>query len=542
VLVHDGVLYCTAGRNMFLDGGIHFLKLDPATGELLGEEVWADKDPDTGEEMQLAHLKKTQGNVMPVALSDVLSCDGKNLWMRSQKIGFDGKRSEIGLVDVNQQPADDSHLFCQIGMLDDSYFFRSYWTYGRRVSGGYGAWPTAGRLVPSGRILCFDDDHVYGFGRKPEFMTNASVLQYQIFAADKTVTPEAIARIAKADREMNARSKQKNASSSDWLVRRFFPNEDLTAARFEWLVDQPPLIARAMALTSDAIFVAGPPNVIDERKAYRMPDDPDVLAKLQYQEEALEGQYGGQLWAVGKADGEVRARYTLDTIPVFDGLAAAGGRLFVSTVDGRVLCLAGDADKPLPSVGGPPDPVVWDKPEDPRYLLPPEVPKNGDFAHVARCRMIESKLGYRLIATAKGQIAVALKKLDEPVSGSATFKTQIVVPANTGMLRNGYLVFGDGTTDAKLIKCGVRLKMQKTQIVEGPFQGGKARGADIEADDGKPIDVVVHVDLAKNQVTYTAGGVKLEATLERPLKKITHVGYAAESATVDFGPLEIEVD
>ena len=114
---------------------------------------------------------------MPVALSDILSCDGRNIWMRSQKIDFDGNRLEIGLQDVDEQPAEDCHLFCQIGFLDDSYFFRSYWTYGRRVTGGYGGWLKAGRLVPSGRILCFDDTHVYGFGRKPEYMINSSVLR-----------------------------------------------------------------------------------------------------------------------------------------------------------------------------------------------------------------------------------------------------------------------------------------------------------------------------------------------------------------------------
>ena len=29
---------------------------------------------------------------------------------------------------------------------------------------------------------------------------------------------------------------------------------------------------------------------------------------------------------------------TVDTLPVFDGLAAAGGRLLLATTDGRVLC------------------------------------------------------------------------------------------------------------------------------------------------------------------------------------------------------------
>jgi hypothetical protein len=31
----------------------------------------------------------------------------------------------------------------------------------------------------------------------------------------------------------------------------------------------------------------------------------------------------------------------LEAVPVFDGMIAAGGRLFLATTDGRVLCLRG---------------------------------------------------------------------------------------------------------------------------------------------------------------------------------------------------------
>ena len=376
VLVHNGVLYCTAGRSMFLDGGIRFLRLDPVGGKLLGEVVMNDKDPDTGEDMHLAYLKKTQGNNMPVALSDILSCDGRHIWMRSQKIDFQGNRLEIGLQDVNEQPPEDCHLFCQVGFLDDSYFFRSYWTYGRRVTGGYGGWFKAGRVVPSGRILCFDDTHVYGFGRKPEFMTNSSVLQYQIFSADKAVTREAIERLRRAGAKINARSKNRNANSSDWLVRRFFAKEDLSAANFGWIFDQPAVTARAMALAEDTVFVAGGPNLIDERRAYRQPDNPEVLAKLEQQREAVEGLRGGELWALAKGDGKLLARYALDTIPVFDGMAAARGRLYMSTADGRVMCLSGAETDRLRTVDDRPERIEWEQPEDPRYLLPAKTPKN----------------------------------------------------------------------------------------------------------------------------------------------------------------------
>lgn len=543
VLVHDGVLYCTAGRNMFLDGGIHFLRLDPVTGELLGEVVWDNMDPKSGKEMHLAYLEKTRGNNMPVALADILSCDGRNIWMRSQKIDFTGKRSEIGLEDLSKQPAQDCHLFCQIGFLDDDYFFRSYWTYGRRVSGGYGAWLKAGRLVPSGRILCFDDENVYGFGRQPEYMVNASVLEYELFSMDKTVTEEAIARIGKAEGAINARSARRNANSSDWLLRRFFPREQLAATNANWLLQKPSLTARAMALCKDIVLVAGPPNFVNERQVYRLPDAPATKEAIQRQAEALEGKHGGVLWALSKTDGKLLARYALDTIPVFDGLAAAGGKLFVSTVDGRLLCLSDDAATPLRAADDLPLQIDWDQPEDPNYLLPPLVSKNEDFDRVMHCQVFESDLGYRLKSKNKGEVGFALKKLENPIKRTATIKTRLAIPADaSGTLRNGFLAFGDGGQDEQLIKCGMRLKMNRAVLVQGPLSGGQTTGAPVELSGNQPIDLVVTVDLDTQQVVYTANGVEVKAKLKRPLKAITHVGYAMDNAVVDFAPLDVKQD
>jgi outer membrane protein assembly factor BamB len=543
VLVREDVVYCTAGRSLFLDGGIRFLRLDALTGRLLGEAVWNDQDPETGEEFHLAYLKKTQGNNMPVASSDILSCDGRRLWMRSQKIDFAGKRLEIALQDVNQQPAEDAHLFCQVGFLDDSYFFRSYWTFGRRVSGGYGAWLLAGRLVPSGRILCFDDTHVYGFGRKPEYMTNASVLGYQIFAADKAVAQEAIDRIRQAEAQINARSSQRNANSSDWLLRSFFPREMLSATNFAWWFDQPSVTVRAMALDQDTFFLAGYPNLIDEREAYRMPDAPAVVERIQLQAEATEGRHGGVLWAMAKADGSLLARYRLDTIPVFDGLAAADASLFVSTIDGRVMRLSGSASERLPLVTGQPDRIAWDKPEDPNYLLPAEVSKAGDFDQVIRCKVTESELGYRLVPTGRGKEAIAVKKLAKPITGSATLTTRMMVPVDSrGALQNGFLAFGDGATENELIKCGVRLRNARALLIQGPLASGKTDSVPLDVSAGKVLEIAVTVDLAKQQVTYVAGGETVRAALARPLKSITHVGYVMDNALVDFANIEIRTE
>ena len=540
VLVHKGMLYCTAGRNMYVDGGIRFLRLDPATGRLLGETVMNDKDPESGQDMHLAYLEKTQGNNMPVAHSDILSCDGRHIWMRSQKITLDGKRLEIGLENVTEQNSEDFHIFCQNGFLDDTYFFRSYWTFGRRVSGGYGGWYKAGRLVPSGRILCVDDKRVYGFGRKPQYMVNSSVLEYQVFAADKVVTRQAIEQLGKAERAINERSSHKNANSSDWRLLHFFPAKDLTAVTFQWTLDQPALIARAMTAAGDRLFIAGPPDFIDERHAFYHPDDPDVQAALKRQAEALEGRHGGQLWALNKADGKLTARYALDTIPVFDGMAAAGGSLYLATADGRVICLAGTRGAPLRKVEDKPVRVAWDKPEDPGYLLPPIERKEQDFDKVTRCRVVGSKLGYRLGSTGKRQVGVAVKKLDRPITGSATFKTRIKAVANTqGLQRNGYLAFGNGPEDAGLIKCGVRLRTPRASIVQGPLLKGESKGVKLNAPGDKGVEIVVKVDLRNQKIVYTANSVTVEARIQRPLKSITHVGYVIDSALVDFAPVEV---
>ena len=89
------------------------------------------------------------------------------------------------------------------------------------------------------------------------------------------------------------------------------------------------------------------------------------------------------------------------------------------------------------------------------------------------------------------------------VTGSATIKTRMSVPAkDTGLRKNGFLVFGDGTTDAKLIKCGVRLVSKRAVVIEGPLADGKAKGAAIGAGPGEVIEIAVTVD-------QVAGGATL---------------------------------
>jgi len=53
------------------------------------------------------------------------------------------------------------------------------------------------------------------------------------------------------------------------------------------------------------------------------------------------GVKGGVLSVTDKADGKVLSEFELDSAPVFDGMIAADKKLFISMVDGSVICLEG---------------------------------------------------------------------------------------------------------------------------------------------------------------------------------------------------------
>jgi hypothetical protein len=189
--------------------------------------------------------------------------------------------------------------------------------------------------------MVFDEDRVYGYARKPEFMVNASVLEYELYAADREVTPESIARVTGSNKEIDGQSKNKNANSSDWQLRHSFPSEKLWAADLRWSQEGLPLLAQAMVLAGRTLFVAGPQDVVDEEYAFDKPDEPAVRAALAEQDVILENRKGALLLAVSAADGQKVAEYALDSIPVWDGMAAANGRLYLSLKSGQVLCMTG---------------------------------------------------------------------------------------------------------------------------------------------------------------------------------------------------------
>ena len=101
-----------------------------------------------------------------------------------------------------------------------------------------------------------------------------------------------------------------------------------------------PIITRAMAMAGKTIFIAGPPDNIDEEYAFeRMAQkDPAILEHLAEQDAALDGKRGASMWAVSTENGKTASELKLPSPPVWDGMAVGDGRLYVATVDGKVLC------------------------------------------------------------------------------------------------------------------------------------------------------------------------------------------------------------
>lgn len=225
-------------------------------------------------------------------LPDVPVADGGDVYMRM--VRFDGN--------LNIQPQCKRHLFTISGFTDDSWFYRTLWMLDddRRLL-GYTSSFTSPRshffvkhvdpetskgdhenfAVPAGQLTVFDQEDAYGI---------------------RTIDDQPGSRGATAGCRIHARK----GNDTKWIYRV-------------------PVQFQSMVLAGGTLFVAGWPDADD-------PQDP--LG-------GYEDRKGGLLWAVSPADGKKLAEYKLELPPVFDGLIAAGGRLYLSTRDGRVLCLGG---------------------------------------------------------------------------------------------------------------------------------------------------------------------------------------------------------
>jgi hypothetical protein len=286
VLVENGTAYFAAGKSSYLDGGIRLYGLDPHTGQMKFQKVLSSRASDGSE---ILDAEGVDG-----CLSGILSSNGQRLFMRHRVFDLTGQSKQERIV----------HLHGADGFLSEDTTHRLLWTYAPMFTsphqGAFYDMRLSRTLFPSGRILSEGEETIYGFGQNHYNRMSADPGgQWALFAASKQIDVP-LDLTAKEYRSL-AMSKKKSV-------------------QFRWW-KRIPIRARALVKTDDVLFVAGP------------------IGSDSTSPDALEGNAEAMLLAVSPDDGRVLARMKLPSTPVWDGMAAAAGKLFVSLANGQVLCL-----------------------------------------------------------------------------------------------------------------------------------------------------------------------------------------------------------
>jgi outer membrane protein assembly factor BamB len=321
VLVREGVAYVAAGRSTYLDGGIRLWALDPASGKVLHQTTLSGPFPDG------KTVPRDVSFFISGANTDVLVSEGEAIYMRQKRLtpSLQELRAEVlsskGEADVGL------HLFSTAGLLDGSWYNRTFWMYAKRWPG----FQLANQAPKSGQLLVVDRENTYGvkvFYRRnvhsPMFFPGKE--GYLLFADKNSTEPQIVG-------EKGARKPVAWLPQSEYGRKEGPRLLDSPAFGLDKMIGytraEPPLWTlwvpvriRAMVKAGETLFVAGPPDAFDANDPYA----------------AFEGRKGASLIAVSASDGKKLTDLTLDVPPVFDGLIAAHGRLLVALEDGSVAC------------------------------------------------------------------------------------------------------------------------------------------------------------------------------------------------------------
>jgi len=292
VLVIDGVAYFAAGRSPYLDGGIRLYGVDVKTGKTLYET-----------RVVIPHEKdQSKAFIMAGVRPDVLVTDGKYIYL--QQIKFDKR--------LVRQKDLGRHVMCHSTLADDSWFYRTFWRLGYGDEYDFpNSYIKHDLRVPFGQLLVFNDTAACGLQThmSPGIVPSAadkSSRGCMLFGDDnRPFTPD-----------------EKSDPDSDYP--RGSMKRPKAPVHHKWTANLP-FQARAMVLAGENLFVAGWPDIVEPGDPYAAP----------------EGRKGGVLWVFSAGDGKKLAEKKFPSAPVFDGMAAAGGRLYISMKNGKVVCLGG---------------------------------------------------------------------------------------------------------------------------------------------------------------------------------------------------------
>ncbi len=308
VLVQDGVAYFGAGRNTYLDDGIFLYGLEPETGKVVFRNQLEDDAPpilyDESLKAKFPEEKISQNKVdyrtfvspdksdgfsMAGATNDVLVGDGENIYLRHLSLN-----SKLQTIADKPQ-----HLFSTSSLLDDNENIRSHWVIGNgdfsRTSIAY-AWLVNrnGSINPAVFGLMLSHDSTKAWGIKRDIREHGFTLFEEPLVSNEAHPPR------KSDVEFEKKSK---ITKDTWSVGT-------------------EMHPRAILRAGERIYLGGIAEVAGEG----LLKGSDYYAKDRV----------GLLHVHSTKNGELADEIELASPPVWDGLAASNGSLYLSAIDGTL--------------------------------------------------------------------------------------------------------------------------------------------------------------------------------------------------------------
>ncbi len=240
-------------------------------------------DAKTGELLQQTNLQtdtEPKGETANNVLADMLVSNGEKIWMKSVQFGANDITShefkgKTRRRGVAGEPKE--MLRCPTGMLDDSWLNCCFWSYkGCRA-----------------QQLVFDEHTAYGISGPSKVGWGGS------FSHD-VYRPGSGYRLSK------------------WII----DSERTGKRKSKWKNVKVDVRAQSMVLTGNCLVLAGTPDESPRGNPWG----------------AYENRNGASLLLVSRADGKIIAENKLDSKPVYNGMAAANGRLFLAAENGEVVC------------------------------------------------------------------------------------------------------------------------------------------------------------------------------------------------------------
>jgi len=306
VLVKNGVAYAAAGRCSYLDGGIMLYGLEPETGRVVARRLIKsehagamDRPPEGTEHASTTMIRqntldyktflapdRSDSFSMSGATNDILVADADSIYLRHMR--FNDKLE----IEASPRP----HLYATSSLLDDWEHNRYYWILGTgdlaRTPVAY-PWIVHSDLsVPFGLMMAFDEDTVWAVRRAGG--RRGSRIEPGIYAMPRPDPSDAANFLPDFQKRTTTKSRAEAISWKSGLKKN----------------------ARAVLHAGDKVVIAG------------------------------RDTNGGFMQMLSTFDGRLLGELPLKASPVWDGLAAAGGRLYLSLDNGMIVCFGVDEKIP----------------------------------------------------------------------------------------------------------------------------------------------------------------------------------------------------